>query len=97
MKVSAFQLRKNIAAVMAVSLFLVPLLGWGTAHAAVSNTIAYQGRLLSGPTTPAANLNFEMRFSLWSDADFVDGIDRNGSGALVGTIWQEEVPMVTDS
>lgn len=66
-------------------------------QAAVSDTITYQGRLLASPSTPAASMNFDMRFSLWADADFVDGVDRDGSGALVGTTWEEELAMTTDS
>lgn len=80
-------------ALAALAFSLVPM---ATTHAAVANTLSFQGRLLTGPTTPAANTNFEMRFSLWADADFVEGTDR-AAGALVGAPWQEVQTVSTDA
>lgn len=82
---------------LAVGIAVLPFGALSQAEAAVANTIAFQGRLLSSPTSPAANQNFDVRFSFWADADFNDGVDRDGAGALVGAAWQEVVSMTTDS
>lgn len=90
------RLRRVATASMALAALAFSFMPMATTHAAVANTISFQGRLLTGPTTPAANVNFEMRFSLWAGADFVDGVDRN-AGALVGAPWQEVQSVTTDA
>jgi len=90
------QFRKSTALVAIVAVLAGIFAPTFSAEAAIANTITFQGRLLSSPTAPAANLTYQMRFSLWSDADFVDGTDRV-NGALVGAAWQEVQTITTDS
>jgi len=80
-----------------VGIALLSFGGISQAEASVADTINFQGRLLAGPGTPAANRNFDIRFSIWPDADFDSGSDRDGGGQLVGAPWQEVVTMSTDS
>ncbi len=89
------QLRRIAPATMvlvALAFGMAPMV----AEAAVPNYFQYQGRLLTAPTTPAANTTYQMRFSLWSDADF-EASDIDGSGDLVAAPWQEVQTITTDS
>ncbi len=90
------RLRRVAPASMALAALALSIMPLATSEAAVANTLSFQGRLLTGPTTPAANINFEMRFSLWAGADFQDGVDRN-AGSLVGAPWQEVQTVTTDA
>ena len=64
-------------------------------HARVADTISFQGRFLIGPGSPLINHPLKIRFSLWPDADFVDGTDRV-DGNLVGANWEEVQNISTD-
>ncbi len=91
-KIKKARFLSTIVTLTSLIVSLVPTL----AHASVASTIPFQGRFLSSPGTPAANKNFEMRFSLWADSDFSDGVDRV-NGTLVGTTWSEIVTVTTDA
>ncbi len=90
------QLRRVAPAAMVLVAITFSFMPAG-AEAAVANTLSFQGRLLTGPTTPAANVTVQIRHSMWAGADFVDGVDRDGSGALVGAPWEEVQTITTDA
>lgn len=82
-----------LAAMLITSFIATPL----QAEAAVATTVPFRGRLLTSATTAAANQSFSIRFSIWADADFSAGSDVDGSGALVGSAWQEVTSITTDA
>jgi len=90
-----FKKTKFMSALFTLASLLVSLVPT-IAHASVASTIPFQGRFLASPGVPAANKNFEMRFSFWGNPDFSDGVDRV-NGELVGTTWSETVSVTTDS
>ena len=96
MKNNFLRFRQIVSSLLVVGILVLSSGIGSVAEAAVADTIYFQGRLLSGPQTPAANLDVDMRFSFWPSADFVDGVDVNGAGALVGAAWEEVISTTTD-
>ncbi|HEY5714376.1 MAG TPA: hypothetical protein VIT68_03420 [Candidatus Gracilibacteria bacterium] len=62
----------------------------------VNDQIEYRGRIMVDSSTPATG-DYTMRISFWPGADFVSGVDRDGSGALVGATWQEVKTVTIDN
>lgn len=92
------RLRGAVAATMVLMMLAGIFPPIHSAEAAVANTISFQGRLLSSPTTPAASTTYQMRFSIYSDADWESGTDFNvTTGALIGEAWSEVQTITTDS
>ena len=79
-----------------VAMLIASFVATPVAEAAVADTIPFRGRLLSSPTTAAANQTFSIRFSIWSDADFDSGTDLS-AGALQGAAWEEVTSVTTDT
>ncbi len=90
-KLKQIKFLSTIFTLASLVLSLVPTI----THASVASTIPFQGRFLSAPGVPAANKNFEIRFSFWADSNFTDGVDRV-NGSLVGSAWSEIVTVTTD-